>query len=67
MKLVINGKDYVFEHDSLDLLSLLEIIDTNADTVVAEVNGEIIQGDYFGETALNDGTRVELINIVGGG
>jgi sulfur carrier protein len=35
--------------------------------VVAEVNGEVLPRDRFGETELKDGDRVELVRPVAGG
>lgn len=35
--------------------------------VVAEVNGEVLPRERFGETELRDGDRVELVRPVAGG
>jgi thiamine biosynthesis protein ThiS len=45
------------------------VLDMNLDpsVVVAELNRDIVPGDRFARTALNDGDRLELLSFVGGG
>jgi thiamine biosynthesis protein ThiS len=46
------------------LLSELKIDEA---TVVAEINGHIVERKDFGSMHLNDGAKIELIRFVGGG
>jgi len=47
-----------------DLVLSLEL---EPQSLVAEVNGKIIEHTGFADMALNEGDRVELIRFVGGG
>jgi sulfur carrier protein len=47
-----------------ELLSKLQI---DATTVVAEIDGEIIERKNFAQTELKDKMGIELIRFVGGG
>lgn len=66
--LKINGQEKTFDQglpETLDkLLSELKI---DAATVVAEIDGRIIERASFAETQLKEGQSVELIRFVGGG
>ena len=67
--LKVNGSDKKFEAGSEPetLAVLLDALNVNAATVVAEVDGEIIDRAKFGETKLASGQSVELVRFVGGG
>ena len=66
--LKINGTEKVFDEglpsNLSDLLTHLEI---DAATVVAEIDGHIIERINFPKTPLKENTAVELIRFVGGG
>jgi sulfur carrier protein len=47
-----------------ELLAKLEI---DAATVVAEIDGNIIERQNFAQTELKEGAAIELIRFVGGG
>jgi len=49
------------------LLSLLETLDLDPQTVVVELNRNIVRRSAFADTPLNDGDEVELVHFVGGG
>lgn len=49
------------------LIDLLKQLDINQATVVAEVNGKIIEKQNFSQTQLSSGQRIELVRFVGGG
>jgi len=64
----INGKDRAFDGGLPETLSaLLAEMKIDEATVVAEVNGRIVERKDFGSTPLNEGARIELIRFVGGG
>ena len=66
--LKINGAEKTFPQGLPETLSLLlQHLDVNAATVVAEINGTIIKRECFDTTILKDGQTVELIRFVGGG
>jgi thiamine biosynthesis protein ThiS len=68
-KLRINGVDKEYAHGKLPstLSELLEQLDIKAATIVAEVDGHIIERDRFSQTCLNNDQQIELIRFVGGG
>lgn len=66
--LKINGQEKTFQQGLPETLAkLLEDMKIDAATVVAEVDGQIIEKKAFGQTALSQGQSVELIRFVGGG
>ena len=67
--LTINGVQKQYPADQLPktVAELLEHMKINAATVVAEIDGNIIQKENFAETALSSGQSIELVRFVGGG
>ena len=64
----INGQDKTFEQGLPATLSkLLEKMDIDAATVVAEVDGRIVERRDFSQTEITEGQSIELIRFVGGG
>ena len=53
--------------EGLTLAALCQRFDISSDSVVAEVNGTIIDRDQYENFVINDGDAVELIQFVGGG
>jgi thiamine biosynthesis protein ThiS len=49
------------------LLDLLAQLGLDPQTVVVELNREIVRRPRFGETTLADGDTIELVHFVGGG
>jgi sulfur carrier protein len=66
--LKINGKEKKFP-DGIPktLIELLKQLDINQATVVAEINGKIVERKNFSKTQLRTGQRIELVRFVGGG
>ena len=67
--LTINGKEREFPEGQTPktLLELLKNLDINTETVVAEIDGEIIQRRNFAQTNVSPAQSIELIRFVGGG
>jgi sulfur carrier protein len=66
--LKINGIEKQFPDGIPEtLIELLKQLDINQATVVAEVNGKIIDKQNFSQTQLSSGQRIELVRFVGGG
>ena len=65
----INGKDRDFPAGDFPatLAELLEKLGVEASTVVAEVDGEIVEREKFAKTSLGPGARIELVRFVPGG
>ncbi|MGL1863894.1 MAG: sulfur carrier protein ThiS [Pseudodesulfovibrio sp.] len=66
MVVVINGKETEIV-DGLSVLGLLESRQLTPETVVIELNKDIVSSDVFGSTLLNDGDHLEVLRFVGGG
>ena len=66
MKITLNGQSKEFNQIS-NLEKLIEQCCSEKTPVIAELNGEIIKGLHWENTALKDGDRVELVSFVGGG
>lgn len=66
--LFINGVEREFQNGIPGTLSdLLNELNLNKATVVAEINGRIIKRANFTDTALTAGQAIELVRLVGGG
>lgn len=66
--LKINGSEKQFpEGIPQTLTDLLEQLGINQATVVAELDGKIVERQNFAQTQLSDGQSVELVRFVGGG
>jgi sulfur carrier protein len=66
--LKINGTEKTFEKGVPSNLSeLLAVLEIDAATVVAEIDGSIIERKEFEKTPLNEAQSIELIRFVGGG
>jgi sulfur carrier protein len=62
----INGENHTFAN-SLSLPELLAQINLNPRLVAIEYNGEILHRQYWSETKIKTGDRLEVVTIVGGG
>jgi sulfur carrier protein len=67
--LKINGKDKSFEDDKTPatLADLLQHLRVDSATVVAELDGQIIERANFAATFLKNGQSIELVRFVPGG
>ena len=67
--LKINGKEKQFPEGEFPatLAELLERLGVEAATVVAEVDGAIVERDNFARTRLAPGAGIELVRFVPGG
>ena len=67
--LKINGVERKFAVGQLPstVAELLEQLDIKAATIVAEVDGRIVEQKKFTQTKLHNGQSIELVRFVGGG
>ena len=66
MQILCNGQQQNIPEDT-SLSTLLDSLTLPADSVVAEINTQIINRDQYETTRLTEGDKVELIRFVGGG
>ena len=65
MRIEVNG-----EHREMEAGTILDLVETlglNPKKVAVERNLEIVPRSLHGETALSDGDRIEIVQLVGGG
>ena len=66
MNITCNGEQRTVEN-AISLNDLVLSLDLNPQSLVAEVNGKIVEHPKFSDQLLNEGDKVELIRFVGGG
>ncbi len=66
MQIILNGQQKNLDKN-ITLSTLLDSLDLHPDTVVAEINGQIIRPEQYSLLGLKDDDKVELIRFVGGG
>ncbi|TAM84628.1 MAG: sulfur carrier protein ThiS [Acidobacteria bacterium] len=66
MTLQLNGEAREVP-DGLDLAGLVEWLELPADRVAIERNLEVVKRPDWGNTRLEDGDRLEIVRMVGGG
>ena len=64
--ITINGESYNCAVET-KLPDLLENLGFNLRLIAIEYNGEILHKQYWPQTELNHGDRLEIVTIVGGG
>ncbi|NIA05308.1 MAG: sulfur carrier protein ThiS [Proteobacteria bacterium] len=66
MQIILNGQQKNLDQN-ITLSTLLDSLNLQPDTVVAEINGRIIKPGQYPRLGLKEGDKVELIRFVGGG
>jgi sulfur carrier protein len=66
LKILVNGENKEFSEQTT-LEELIQQLGVRKETVVAEVNRQIVQLEKRQSLKLADGDQVELIQFVGGG
>ena len=69
MKIIVNGKEKNIELESEKafLSSTLESLGYKTNTIVVELNDLIVNSTRWDSEILNEGDRLEIVSIVGGG
>jgi len=66
IKVIVNDEEKLLP-DNPSIETLLKEMNLDGKTMVVVVNDEIIEHTQFGNTTLNEGDRIELVRMVGGG
>ena len=66
MDITVNGEKKRFE-GPITVAGLLAALELQPRKIAVERNLEIIPRSLFGETALSDGDKIEIVQFVGGG
>ncbi|MDQ6636362.1 MAG: sulfur carrier protein ThiS [Candidatus Dormibacteraeota bacterium] len=66
MNLRVNGKDVELP-GPISLLDYIAGLGVDPQAVAVELNGEIVARESYTERTLNQGDRLEIVRMVGGG
>lgn len=66
MLVTLNGKETELS-ESTTILELIKSKELTPETVVVELNREIVAAEVFETTVINDGDHLEVLRFVGGG
>jgi sulfur carrier protein len=66
VRLIVNGEEKTFALLA-DLAALIRSLDLDPRKVAVERNLAIVPRSLYGETALVDGDRIEIVHFIGGG
>ena len=66
MRIQLNGEPYELP-DPVTVATLLARLDIDARRVAVELNEWVVKKAAYGETRVNEGDAVEVVNFVGGG
>jgi len=66
MNLKINGKDYNFDEQDVNINFVLKKLNITK-SVIIELNGEIISKSEFDKMNLRDNDQMEILYFMGGG
>lgn len=66
LKIQVNGEPCTCSPQT-NLPQLLEQLGLNPRLVAVEYNGEILHRQFWSETHMQEGDRLEIVTIVGGG
>jgi thiamine biosynthesis protein ThiS len=66
MKISVNGEAKTLD-DGATVADLIRAFDLRPQRVAVEVNERLVRRATFAETVLNEGDRVEIVTLVGGG
>jgi sulfur carrier protein len=66
VRLIVNGEEKTFA-PLADLAALIRSLDLDPRKVAVERNLAIVPRSLYGETALVDGDRIEIVHFIGGG
>ena len=67
MKILLNGKSIEFSENNLNVSQLLKKINLANFPVVVEVNGIAIIASMYEETKIEEGAKVEIVELTAGG
>ena len=68
MKIRVNGEERLIQcNESISLNETIKLLGYSSNTVVVEVNKQIINSDEWREKSIKNGDNLEIVSIVGGG
>ena len=68
MQIRVNGEEKVIQSDTtISLDDTMKLLGYSSQTVVVELNRLIINSEEWKDNYINNGDRLEIVSIVGGG
>ncbi len=68
MKFLLNNRDTEIEKKTtLSIKDLFELKKFTFPHIIVKVNGKLIKKEFYSETMISDGDKVEAIHLIGGG
>tara|TARA_Y100000589_G_scaffold298525_1_gene307143 strand:- start:61 stop:267 length:207 start_codon:yes stop_codon:yes gene_type:complete len=68
MQIRVNGEEKVIQSDTtISLDETMKLLGYSSQTVVVELNRLIINSEEWKDNYINNGDRLEIVSIVGGG
>jgi thiamine biosynthesis protein ThiS len=66
MRIQVNGEDHIL-NKTMTVAALVASLALDTRKVAIERNAEIVPKSSYGETALVEGDRIEIVQFIGGG
>ena len=69
MKIKVNGEEKIIQsnQESISLTETINILGYSSNKVVVELNNLIVNSDGWENKVVEDGDKLEIVSIVGGG
>ena len=68
MNVKVNGKDQVFDKDSVLITEMLTICDVNQpDMVSVQLKGEFVNKEDYASASVKEGDEIDFLYFMGGG
>ena len=69
MKIKVNGEEKFLEisKKTINLSYALDLLGYEPNTIVVELNNTIINFEYWNDRNVEEGDKIEIVSIVGGG
>tara|TARA_Y100000589_G_scaffold296371_1_gene303469 strand:+ start:417 stop:623 length:207 start_codon:yes stop_codon:yes gene_type:complete len=68
MKISVNGEERLFKSNKkISLNEIINLLGYSSNTVVVELNNLIVNSDEWKDKYIQNGDKLEIVSIVGGG
>ena len=68
MKIRVNGEERLIDsYKTISLSETMKLLGYSSNTVVVELNKQIINSEEWNENYIKNGDKLEIVSIVGGG
>jgi sulfur carrier protein len=68
MNIKVNGKDQLFDKDSVSVSEMLNLCEVNQpDMVSVQLNGEFVNKENYAGVSVKEGDEIDFLYFMGGG